>query len=103
MAPTKHDIQVATDALRADATVWLTGSADLDQIRTVAAGLAFDRLRAGVFQLIVDAHSQLVAAVADRCGEATHEMGRIAATLHQVADTYDEEERRNLHALRHLY
>lgn len=75
----------------------------MEQTRASAARLGFDRLQAGVFQVIVTAHTDLAAAIAARCGEASIEMARIAATLEEVADTYDDEERRHVHALRHLY
>ena len=69
----------------------------------MAARLGFDRFQAGVFQLIVDAHTDLADAVATRCTEGAGEMSQIAVTLHGVAEVYDDEERRHVHALRDLY
>lgn len=105
--PGKHDIEVATDAVRADAAVWSRTAGEMDQTRIVVKGLGFDRAQAGVFQLLVNTYTytytDLVAAVAARCEEGADQMIHIVGTLHQVADTYDREEDRNLHALKHLY
>ena len=103
MPPTAHDIAVATGALRTEADVWSAQAAVLAGISGQAGELAFDRLQAGVFQLIVTTHADLSAAVATRCGEGAGQMQQIAATLRHVADVYDDEERRHVHAFRHLY
>jgi hypothetical protein len=83
--------------------VWSTQAGAMEQTHSAAARLGFDRLQAGVFQVIVTAHTDVVAAIEARCAEAAREMARIAATLREAADTYDDEERRHVHALRHLY
>ena len=101
--PTAHDIAVATGALRTEADIWSTQAGVLNAVSAEARALTFDRLRAGVFQVIVNAHAELCAAVADRCGEGAVQMRQIAATLHRVADVYDDEERRHVHAFRRLY
>lgn len=83
--------------------MWSTQAGAMEQTHSAAARLGFDRLQAGVFQVIVTAHADLAATIQARCAEAAREMARIAATLREVADTYDDEEHRNVHALRHLY
>ena len=103
MAPTAHDIAVATGALRADADIWAAEASVLAGAGDRARTLAFDRLQAGVFQLIVTTHAELTAAVAARCAEGTGQMRQIAATLQHVAEVYDDEERRHEHAFRNLY
>jgi hypothetical protein len=103
MAPAAHDIAVATGALRAEADIWAAQAGVLAGASDRARALAFDRLRAGVFQLIVATHAELTAAVAARCAEGTGQMRQIAATLQHVADVYDDEERRHVHAFRNLY
>jgi hypothetical protein len=103
MAPTAHDIAVATGALRAEADIWAVQAGVLAGASDRARVLAFDRLQAGVFQLIVTTHAELTAAVAARCAEGTGQMRQIAATLQHVADVYDDEERRHVHAFRDLY
>jgi hypothetical protein len=103
MAPTAHDIAVATGALRTEADVWSRQAAVLARASAQAGALAFGRLQAGVFQLIVTTHTDLTAAMVARCAEGTGQMQQISATLHHVADVYDDEERRHVHAFRHLY
>lgn len=103
MAPTGHDIEVATDALRSEAGTWAGQARAMSGVGTTAAALAFDHLEAGIFAAIVSAHAELAAAAAARCGEGAGEMDTIAATLSTVAAVYDDEERRYVHALRNLY
>jgi len=102
-APTAHDIAVATGALRTEADTWSAQATVLAGTGVQAQALAFDRLPAGVFQLLVTAHADLTAAVAARCAEGAGQMRQVSATLHHVADVYDDEERRHVHAFRHLY
>jgi hypothetical protein len=101
--PSAHDIAVATGALRTEADTWSAQASVLAGMSIEAQALAFDRLQAGVFQLIATTHADLTAAVAARCAEGAGQMRQIAATLHHVADVYDDEERRHVHAFRHLY
>lgn len=103
MAPTAHDIAVATGALRTEADTWSAQAGVLEDVSARAGALAFDRMQAGVFQLIVATHADLTAAVAARCAEGAGQMRQIATTLHHVAEVYDDEERRHVHAFRHLY
>lgn len=103
VTPSRYDIEVATAALRTEAGIWAGQAAVLDETSAATAGLGFDRFQAGPFELIVTTHADLAGAVGARCGEGAGEMRAIAGTLNQVADVYDEEERRHVHALRHLY
>jgi hypothetical protein len=103
MPPTPHDLAVATSALRTEAGVW---DAQGDALATIAPGIeavAFNRLEAGLFQLIVDAHAELARHAAARCWEGAVEARRVAGTLRAVADTYDAEELAGEHRLRNLY
>lgn len=103
MAPAPDELVVATDALRTEAGVWREQSTALAGIAATVGRLDFSGVEAGIFQIVVVAHRELVEHVAARCAEGAAETTRIADTLHHVADTYDEEERRNEHALRDLY
>jgi hypothetical protein len=103
MPPTAEQMQVATEALRTEAGVWDTQAAQLGTIESKVAALTFSRLEAGIFQVLVSVHDDLVAHVSGRAGEGRTEMGSIASTLRAVADTYDTEERSNEHAMRNLY
>lgn len=103
MAPTPAELTVATGALRTEAGVWREQSGVLTGIAATVGGLDFSGIEAGIFQIIVVAHRELVEHVAARCTEGGVETARIADTLVLVADTYEEEERRNEHALRGLY
>src|SRR5215475_4326048 len=53
-------VKVATDALRTEAGVWDQQSGQMDAIATKVDGLRFNRLEAGVFQLVVGPYGELV-------------------------------------------
>jgi len=89
--------------LRAEANVWLRLSDQLQAIATKAQGLDMTRMESGIFQLIVTPYDQAIAQIADRCREGTERMKDIAGTLRKVADTYDDEEARNVHRFEKLY
>jgi hypothetical protein len=103
MPPTPHDLAVATSALRAEAAVWDAQGAALAALAPGIEALAFNRVEAGLFQLIVAAHAELAGHAAARCREGAAEAGRVAGTLRAVADTYDAEELAGEHRLRNLY
>lgn len=101
--PSKAQIKVATDALRAEAAIWDQQSSELGKIVSQANGLRLDRIEAGIFQIMFDAYASVVDQVTARSGEGHKHMADVANTLHQVADTYDEEDAANLHLLKNLY
>ena len=103
MPPSPHDLAVATSALRTEATVWDAQAAQLSRLASRIEALRFSRLEAGLFELIVGAHTALVAHAAARCREGAAEATRVARTLRAVADTYDAEELAGEHRLRDLY
>jgi len=94
--------EVATDSLRTEATVWDQESAQMGKLATKVDGVRFNRLEAGVFQLIVTPYEEVVNQVQGRCKEAVDRMKEISTTLRQVAKTYDEEERNGIHRLTNL-
>lgn len=101
--PSRADIHVATDTLRAEAGTWQAQSERLADITQRIRVLDLERLEAGVFQVMIGSYRELVHAVADRCGEGTQRTREIADTLRHSADTYDAEEARNLHLINKLY
>jgi hypothetical protein len=103
MPPTPQEVQVATDALRAEASVWLHHSDQMHAIAHNAEGLRMGRLEAGLFQLVVSAYDAAADQVTARCREGQQRMAEIATTLRHVADTYDAEERDNVHRFTNLY
>lgn len=103
MAPTASELAVATGALRAEAGTWAAQAAAMDGIAAKVGSLGFSGIEAGIFQIIVSTHQELVDHLVARSREASAEMGQVAVTLRSVADTYDDEERRGEHALRNLY
>ncbi|NJC67934.1 hypothetical protein HC028_26010 [Planosporangium flavigriseum] len=60
-------------------------------------------MEAGIFQLVASAYDNAVDQLTVRCREGQQRMTDVAATLRQVADTYDDEESKNLHRFRDLY
>jgi hypothetical protein len=101
--PTPQQLEVATDALRADAGVWGAQSAELHTIQVMVGDLTFSRLQAGIFQVLVSVNDDLAALVITRCSEGRIQLEAVASTLRAVAGTYDAEERANEHSLRNLY
>jgi hypothetical protein len=101
--PSKQDIQVAVEALRAEATGWLHQSDQMETIAAKAAGQRMGRLEAGIFQLMVSAYDDTADQITARCREGHQRMTEIAATLRQVADTYDAEEAKNVHRFSDIY
>jgi len=95
-------VKVATDALRTEAGVWDQQSGQMDAIATKVDGLRFNRLEAGVFQLVVGPYGELVDQVYGRTHEAGQRMKEIADTLRQVAKTYETEELDGSHRLKNL-
>ena len=61
------------------------------------------RIEAGLFFLIVSPYNEVVRQVEARCREGKAAMTDIAATLRQVATTYEDEDRDSAHRLRNLY
>lgn len=101
--PSKSQIKVATDTLRTEAGIWDQQSIIAGKITSQTDSLRMDRLEAGVFQIIVSAYGSVVDQVTARSREGQQRMADIANTLHQVANTYDQEEAENLHHLKNLY
>jgi hypothetical protein len=103
MAPSPHDIEVATAALRAEADTWSAQSGTVDEVAHTIDTLRFTAIEAGLFVVVLGPYTELLSSVRQRCVEGGAEMGRIATTLRSVADVYDDEERRHVHALANLY
>jgi hypothetical protein len=101
--PDRHEVQVATSTLRAEAQVWDHESRQLAATAARAEALDLNRVEAGIFQLLVSAHNSVVTQVASRCREGRQQTAQIAATLRQVATTYDTEDAKNAHRIRGLY
>jgi phage tail tube protein FII len=95
-------VQVATDALRTEATVWDQQSRQMGTIAGKADGLRFNRVQAGVFQLVVGPYVQLVDQVRGRCEEGAQRMTEIGNALRQTAATYEKEELDGTHRLKNL-
>jgi hypothetical protein len=87
--PTSESVTVKTDTLRAEAKVWDDQSGQLHTISQKATELSISRLRAGVFQVIVSAYSDVVKDVATRGKEGHDRMVDIATVLRRVAADYD--------------
>jgi len=103
MAPSQHDIEVATGALRTEADTWSEQGGRLIGVANKVGQLRFTGLEAGIFQVMLGAYTDVVNLVHDRCTEGANEMGQIGTTLRNVADVYDDEERRHVHTLSNLY
>ena len=100
---TDPNVRVATDALRREASAWERQSDTLQNLTNKVDGLRLTGLEAGMFLLILDPYTRVVDVVTGRCAEGVQQTDQISTTLRQIADTYDEEERRNMHHLTGLY
>lgn len=98
-----EQLRVAVDSLRADAGVWNRGSTTMSDLREKIDALSFNRLQAGLFQLIVDANDELVTIMSDRSGEACQRFSEIADTLRFCADTYEAEDAAGKHRIDNLW
>ncbi|SDY98525.1 hypothetical protein SAMN05444365_104438 [Micromonospora pattaloongensis] len=101
--PSKQEVAVATETLRTEANMWLRHSDQMEVIAGKAQGLRMTRLEAGIFQLLVSPYDEVADQITARCREGQQRMADIAATLRQVADTYDAEDASNAHKLQNLY
>lgn len=101
--PTRDQVTVATNALRAEAKEWNRQSTAVAAISSKVAGMELGRVEAGLFQLIVSPYNDIVTQVTQRCREGQTAMTEVATTLRTVADTYDQEDRANEHKIRNIY
>ena len=82
------EVQVVTGSLRQVAKIWDNQATAIGSITPQANALSFDRLEAGVFQLIVSPYDKVVQTVAQRCAEGQAEMQNIASALNTNATNY---------------
>lgn len=101
--PSKQSIEVATDALRAEARIWDQQAAQMDKAAAQAEHLRLSRIEAGVFQVVFSAYEPAVDMITARSREGQQRMTDVGNTLIQAANTYDQEEQQNEHRLRNLY
>ncbi|MBB2945346.1 hypothetical protein FB565_005079 [Actinoplanes lutulentus] len=94
---------VATDALRAEATVWDTQGEALRALSAEVGAMEFGRVEAGLFQMMVSPYNEVVRAVAARCVEGAAAMTDMAGTLRKVADVYETEDQAGAHRIKNVY
>lgn len=101
--PTADQVKVATEALRNEAGVWDREADEIGKIPTMAEGLRFNRVEAGLFQIVFDAYMQMIDQVTARAGEGRTQMNAVADTLRTVAGTYEQEEAAQVHKMKNIY
>lgn len=101
--PSKEQVEVAIGVLRTEAGIWERNADVLDGLATKTQTLDFTRMEFGIFQMISGPHDEAIAQITQRCREGHDRMNDIAATLRKVAQTYEDEEARNLHRYRNLF
>jgi hypothetical protein len=101
--PSSEHLKVATDSLRSEAGVWARESDTLRSLADSISELKFNRTEAGIFQIIVSAHSKVVEEASARCAEGSAAFTDTGTTLRRVADIYDEEERSNAEQLNNIW
>jgi hypothetical protein len=102
--PTPAQIAVALQALRDDAARWSRGATHL---QTATAHVDSATLPTDAFSVLGGDMASAYEALRGRVGalldEATANYVAVASALHESADTYESEERANVHRLRHVY
>lgn len=102
--PTPRQIAVALHALRDDAARWAKGATNLQEASRHVASTTLD---AAAFSVLggdtAHAYAALHARVATLLQAATANYAAVASALQDSADTYENEERANVHRLRHIY
>ncbi|AEV86665.1 hypothetical protein ACWT_5648 [Actinoplanes sp. SE50] len=101
--PTPDEVRVATDALRTESGTWNNQSDTTKALSAKTATLEFGRLEAGLFQMMVGPYNDVIHAVTARANEGVTAMKEIADTLHQAADTYEQEDRAGAHRIKNVY
>ncbi len=101
--PSAEEIKVATNDLRAEATVWIQESGTLTSLASKIGELKFNRVEAGIFQALVAKHSELVEDSATRCTEGAPAFVNTGTTLKFVADKYDEEDQAFADQLKNIW
>jgi hypothetical protein len=84
--PSPAQLAAEINELHNDASKWDQQSAALSQIRSQAGALKFDRLEAGMFQVIVTEYNNVVTQVSARTAEGHDRTADVAAALRTVAD-----------------
>lgn len=102
--PTAGQIAVALEALRDDADRWAKGGEDLRAAQAAIRAAAVDsEAFSGLGADMARAYAALHARIAGLVTDATTNYDAVAAALRRSADTYEKEERANVHRLRGIY
>lgn len=101
--PSAKTINVATEDLHNEATSWSRESDSLSGVTSKISTLKFNRAEAGLFQLIVSAHSEIIDYAADRCREGVSSFTQISNSLKKAADTYEYEDQHYANQLNNLW
>lgn len=101
--PSSDQIHAALDQMRTTANKWEEAAGFLDSALSKTELVKFTNIEAGVFALSYNKYSPTPTYAGDRAREGAAACREIAATLRDVANVYEEEDRRGEHALRGLY
>lgn len=95
--PVDPKIQVQTDALRAQAGAWDGKAKEFGDLSAKVKSLEFTRWEAGLlFQGFVTPYANLVETVTSLTTQAQKASTDIGRALRAAADTYDDEDRRQV-------
>lgn len=83
-------VEVVTDALRLEATMWDEQSTKLGTISSAAAGLDMSYLQAGMFAIMVSAYGDAREQIQSRTSEGKTRTAEIADALRLNANAYDQ-------------
>ncbi|WP_433790598.1 type VII secretion target [Actinoplanes sp. CA-252034] len=101
--PTSGEVHIACEALRRESVQWDSQGERLRIVSATAAEFEFNRVEAGLFQVMVGAYNDVINAVSARCSEGATAMAEVAATLRRAADVYEAEDRAGEHRIRNIY
>lgn len=102
MAPPRHDVKVACDALRSDAKKWATASDEMAAASTSAQNLVLGAAQLGYAaesRGLVSVYTMLQQRIAHLLSGADREFDKISKVLIESANTYEYEDSRGAHEM----
>lgn len=102
MAPTHDQVVVACNALRSDATKWVTGSDEMAAAATAAQGQTLGRAELGWIaeqRGVTAAYTTLQGKIATLLTGADREFDALAVALRTSADNYEREDAEGAHLM----
>ncbi len=98
-----QEVSVATDTLRKEGKVWMNESDSLEKVKGDIESIGFNRVEAGIFQAIVDAHAKIIEKMMTLSGQGAMRFDQVGEVLQKCADTYYAEDAAGKHRIDNLW